>query len=402
MTDAPPHNFPRTRLGHLHAQRYFSSPFADLPAGHTYTTAMAFDAPFDRVRLVYANDSPAPYFVQSASIAAATQLGDGVNPDCPWTRVTFKSGGAPTEQFVAESPNTLRVPGTPNPNLPSLAYSDWIDVAAQTGQHPWLMCRSTFSGPARCVMPPPPGFALFNNNPSHPNRQIHSFHAAGHIPFAQTITAAAPYPFITPHEIQVRTRIPGATILCIGDSLTSGLGSASIYSGWGLRAIARLSTPTRPLFYQNLGWAGQINANFIANARTSLTALAPQIVCIAAYSPNDIFEGNRTQTDANASFNRALTLAHQILATGNTPILTTPLPWCGNDQTLEPIRQSIATRIRTLNNPNIPILDFDRELSNAGNFHPNYNSGDNLHPNDAGYNAMANLATSLFRQLIGG
>ena len=169
---------PRPRLGHLHAQRYFASPFAALPSGHTYAITMAFDAPFDRVRLVYANDGPTPYLVENASVATASRLGDGVNPDGPWTQASFKSAGAANERFVAQNPNVLLVPGTQDANLPSLAYSDWIDVIPRAGSQAWLMCRSSFSGPARGVLPPPPGFAHFNTNPAHASRHIHAFHDA--------------------------------------------------------------------------------------------------------------------------------------------------------------------------------------------------------------------------------
>ena len=170
-----------------------------------------------------------------------------------------------------------------------------------------------------------------------------------------------------------------------------------------MRASVALSAPHRPVSYVNSGWNGQSSSEFYRNGHALLAPDMPEIVCIATYSANDVFFGDGSQSNADAAFSRALELAHHVIHGGGTPVLVTPMPW-GGGAANDAIRQVILARVRSLAAGGLAVLDFDRLLTNGlspAGMRPEFDSGDGLHPNDAGYAVMAEHATHLFRQILG-
>ncbi len=88
------------------------------------------------------------------------------------------------------------------------------------------------------------------------------------------------------------------------------------------------------------------------------------------------------------------TAAASAKAAGIKPLLGTLLPYKGAgyfSEAGEAKRQAVNAWIR--GNPDVPVLDFDlwmRNPADPATLNPAYDSGDHLHPNDAGYAAMAN------------
>ncbi len=88
------------------------------------------------------------------------------------------------------------------------------------------------------------------------------------------------------------------------------------------------------------------------------------------------------------------TAAARAKAAGLKPLLGTLLPFKGAgyfSAAGEENRQTVNAWIR--GNPDAPVVDFDlamRSADDAATLNPAYDSGDHLHPNDAGYAAMAN------------
>ena len=396
------------RLGLLRSQRYFNHPFGRLAPNRTYAAAITLEAPFDLVRLAFVNDGPEPYVVTEVAIAPATALDDGVSASGAWVQVTFNAQGRNWPPPSPDGPIThVAVPGTANPHLPSLAWSDWMRVSAlppDEGVLPWLMCRARFDGPACAALPGLPHTQSFNTTPAHRGRQSWGFQAdADQVMAGGWLHGCQPHGAIIPHIGHSYARARGATILCIGDSLTNGLGGLCPVSGWGMRASVALSAPHRPVSYVNSGWNGQSSSEFYRNGHALLAPDMPEIVCIATYSANDVFFGDGSQSNADAAFSRALELAHHVIHGGGTPVLVTPMPW-GGGAANDAIRQVILARVRSLAAGGLAVLDFDRLLTNGlspAGMRPEFDSGDGLHPNDAGYAVMAEHATHLFRQILG-
>lgn len=379
--------------GPRRSQRFFNHPYDDLPAGHSFVLVQTLEGPCELVRLVYANDGVAPYQVTRAAIAlaqeGATQL--------VWSPVTFNEGGQ----------DVLEVPGTPSPARPVLAYSDWIAPLAgqqQDTRPAMLVCRSFLANGGRAVVPVATDLAGFNAEPAHLGRQIWGYHQSGDVvDTAASLVDARPHPFMVPHMVQSVGRPHGATIFCVGDSLSRGQGSRCQNSSWGMRAAAALSRPDRPVSYVNGGWSGQVSADFLANGAAQLAAIAPTITCIAPYSPNNVFQGDGSLTTANAAYYAALALAKTARQAGGVAVLLTPLPWVSASPAHHMVRHGIVDRVRALAVAGVPILDFDRAISTGGErpaLRPEFDCGDGLHPNDAGYAAMAEVTVAVLGKIL--
>jgi len=393
-------------LGPRRSQRFFNHPFADLPADHSFVLVQTLEGPCDRVRLVYANDKPQSYQITSAVVALARED----TPQLHWSRVTFNAAG---QDLPAPSPSgavrTLDVPGSLNTSRPALAYSDWIvvsDGVAQQTRPPMLICRSFLAKAGRAVTPMATDLAAFNAEPSFLGRQIWGVHQPGDATDpAASLADARAHPFIIPHMVQSRGNVAGATVLCVGDSLTRGQGSTSQHSSWGMRAAARLSQVDRPVSFVNAGWSGQSSDDYLSNGATQLAAIAPEITCIAPYTPNNVFQLDESARTADVAYYAALRLAQTARRAGGVVVLSTPLPWVSASPTHHAVRLGIVDRVRVLGSAGVPILDFDRVLSTGGDrpgLRPEFDSGDGLHVNDAGYAAMAEEAIAVLGNILDG
>ena len=393
-------------LGLRRSQRYFNQPFGDVPGGHSFVLVQTLEAPCDRVRLVYANDGVAPYTVTSAAIGIAREN----TTQTVWAPVTFNAGG---RDLPSPSPaggmRQVEVPGTANPKRPSLAYSDWTPViggTTQTSRLPVLLCRSFLANGGRAITPVPEHLASFNAGSAHCGRQIWGFHQPGNaVDAAADLSDAQQHPFMVPHMVQSLGRAPGATIFCVGDSLTRGQGSHSHYSSWGMRAAVSLSRPDRPVSFVNAGWSGQVSPDYLANGTAALAAIAPEITCIAPYTPNNVFQGDESIATADAAYYGALALAKTVRQSGGVAVLSTPLPWVSASMAHHLVRLGIVARVRALAAAGVPVLDFDRVLSTGGDrpgLRAEFDCGDGLHPNDAGYAAMTEEAVSVLGKILEG
>lgn len=69
------------------------------------------------------------------------------------------------------------------------------------------------------------------------------------------------------------------------------------------------------------------------------------------------------------------------------------------------VRLGIVARVRALAAAGVPVLDFDRVLSTGGDrpgLRAEFDCGDGLHPNDAGYAAMTVEAVSVLGKILEG
>ena len=394
------------KMGPRRSQRFFNHPFGDLPADRSFVLVQTLEAPCERIRLVYTNDCPRPYQVTSAAIAMAQEGSAQVF----WSPVTFNAAG---QDLPAPSPpgdiRTLEVPGALNPERPVLVYSDWIAPlggGAQASRLPVLICRSFLAQGGRTVIPLAANLASFNAEPSHFGRQIWGFNQPGDaVDATASLSDAQPHPFIVPYMVQIIGQLSGATLFCVGDSLTTGQGGTSQHSPWGIRAAARLSRPDRPVSFVNAGSSGQVSADFLANGAAQLAAIAPEITCIALYSPNNVFQRDASAATADAAYYAALELGKTVRQAGGVVVLSTPLPWVSASADHHKIRQGIVDRVRALGAAGVPVLDFDRAVSTGGErpgLRAEFDSGDGLHPNDAGYAAMTEEAVVVLGKIIEG
>jgi len=226
---------------------------------------------------------------------------------------------------------------------------------------------------------------------------------AGETPFPVASTRLA-WPFLS--AIDTRASHPTGTIVTFGDSITQGLRSTNDTNRrWpdvlARRIIAADAGNERGV--ANVGisgnrvWTGGTNTNPSAMSRIDRDVLvqtnATHIIQLLGI--NDI-SGGATAAQVIAALEQMTARAHSV---GIKIIGGTMTPFGNAPDAREAIRLEVNNWIRTT--PEYDgYVDFDaavRDPSNPRRMLLQYDSGDTLHPNDAGYEAMGNAVNlSLF------
>lgn len=200
--------------------------------------------------------------------------------------------------------------------------------------------------------------------------------------------------FLAAVDVAASTRLPA--LLAFGDSITEGLrATVNTNRRWPDVLAGRL-LPTRRMGVANLGisgnrvWTGGGATNPSAMARFDPDVLAQSGAThvIIMLGINDI-SGGATADDVIAAHRQIITRARtqQLKILGGT--LT---PFGNAPDAREAHRLAVNQWIRTSREFD-GVVDFDaalRDPANPRRMLPQYDSGDSLHPSDAGYEAMGN------------
>jgi lysophospholipase L1-like esterase len=208
----------------------------------------------------------------------------------------------------------------------------------------------------------------------------------------------------------VRSPVAGGTVVTFGDSITDGVGSTVGGNGRWPNDLARrldgLAGPTLAVADAGIGGnrvlAGSRWYGPSALARFSRDALGQpgvrDIIVLEGINDIGFSSGPHTShTDISAGqiiagYEQLIAMAH---ARGLRIFGATLLPFQGAgyySRVGEATREAVDTWIRT-SRAFDGVVDFDavmRDPADPLRLNPEYDSGDHLHPNDAGYQAMAN------------
>jgi len=207
--------------------------------------------------------------------------------------------------------------------------------------------------------------------------------------------------------IEVNTPI-GNSIVCLGDSITDGARSTKdANSRWPDLLAARLQANQKTV---NLGVLNEgIGGNRILNDGTGPSAMARldrdvfnnqharYLVILEgindighAYDPHKIYDVV-TADDLIAAYHLMIVRAHEHGMKVYGATLTPYVPAGYSAPAGEKVREALNDWIRTTKELD-GVIDFDkaaRDPANPTQYLPAYDSGDHLHPNDAGMKAMA-------------
>jgi lysophospholipase L1-like esterase len=201
-------------------------------------------------------------------------------------------------------------------------------------------------------------------------------------------------------EVDVRGSSAGGTVVTFGDSITDGYGStAGANRRWPDLLADRLGSR---LGVVNAGISGNrmlldgggFGINALARFDTDVLARSGARTVILLEGINDI-QQDPHQTDAGriiAAYRQFVTQAH---SAGIRVVGATVLPfkgWRVYDPTLESTRQALNDFIRT-GGVFDAVVDFDKVIRDPADplkMRADFDCGDHLHPNDAGYQEMAN------------
>jgi lysophospholipase L1-like esterase len=186
----------------------------------------------------------------------------------------------------------------------------------------------------------------------------------------------------------------GNRIVLIGSSIAAGVGASTYDSAWAGRYAKHLPTLAPAWQLTNLavpgyttyhvmpkGWKTPAGRPAVDTAHnlTKALSLKPDVLLISL-TGNDISNGYAA-SEYEANFDSLHAIATRA---GVAVWITTPLPRTANDSAKRRLVSALRTRILSRYAPRA--LDFYEGLGDAaGAILPKYNSGDNIHPNNAGH-----------------
>ena len=220
--------------------------------------------------------------------------------------------------------------------------------------------------------------------------------AAGALPVASTSGARF---FLS--SIDVRAQSTTRAVVMIGDSITDGVGSTGDANRrWPDRFAERLIGRNLDLSVVNEGIGGNrlldnvVGPSVLSRFDRDVLSQSGVRYVIVLIGINDLGFGQNVTLDRMLQGYRQL--ISRARARGLRIILGTVLPYEGSfyfRSDRETIRQQINAAFRNGSVAADGLIDFDlvlRDPARPTRYLPQYDSGDHLHPNDAGYQAMAN------------
>ena len=362
---------------------------ANASPGWTSHIRVAADADFTHVRLLIPNLEAAAVTGCTAIVAATANSTSKITPTGTWATVT-----------VAGS-STFTLPARVSASEPSYTVSDWIRLDSiprdDGGTLPLAMARlfipvanATFSSTGGINA----GFdALYPDALSWQTRQ-----QVDGVGTPANLTGTGEGTTVAFHSLQFRSSVANATVLGVGDSITSGFAGTVQQDNWGWRAVNALRALGNRVSWLNGGVNGQTSTQYLARGKSLAAATAPQIVTYSPFTPND---GTPNATTIATQWANTLDFLDWCSANRYVPVLTTPCPWDSLTLAQDDLRKGLRDRILALRD-RVDVIDFDAVLSNQASparFGAGLGDGDK-HPITAGYAVMAAAAQPVFADIL--
>jgi lysophospholipase L1-like esterase len=384
---------------------------ADVKAGgvrtdYTSTQCGFMIAPppsFKRVRFLFKNIEATPPNVKmivAVTNTSANKIEPSVgntktnNPTTGWVDVRFS--GALTGALPPFISGNVRVPAT--------MWSDWVDLPSipptdGASTTPYLMWRTKFDNPftfwaqgtTRTTIAYPANF--FDNYFNFGNDRTVN-------PENGTAANTTTYQDSTGiHAIEFDTGIVVHRILCVGDSITQGVGDntqGNSMGSWVPKAETLARASGSLLNFMNYGQGSCPSDAFAAFGRQAVTDHLPTVAMYSVWTPNDSIPD---ATNTLTAYNRAMDFAAHCRSYGVQPVFAFLAPNDGYILAADNFRKALITKCKATD---IPVVDMTPAVGDGAS-PERFIAGrknDNTHPNATGYQAMAEIAISRLSQIL--
>ena len=365
---------------------------------YSSTFGMITKAPcleYTHVRVVLKNAEATPPSVTGVILAATASNGNKVVPTTGnnltnngatgWVQATFGGSNYPT-----------LVTGTQA--APSVVVSDWMplnSIAPTDGTtYPYVMARIKLGGNYSAL------FTGTSNNDNTKDTYLEMIGTVGdYVTSPQALTSSSPQSFSPIFGLEFLSSSRVIKVLCVGSSTTQGYGSTPIdsaYRSWVPIAHEILLGDGVPVNLFNYGYSAQTTSIYVAYGKTAIDTHLPAMVFYQVFSPND---GTPTQNTINAQYQRAMDFANYAMSKNCLPVFLFTNPNDSYDATTDNFRKSLINRCKA---SGFAVCDLNPAVGD-GATPERFQSGlayDTLHPNDAGYTAMAAIAASTIKDIL--
>lgn len=371
----------------------FNSATATTTAGSTWHLTAAGDAPFTHVAPIFQSIETGTITVTSCKVAAVAGTGGSGMPSgfphsaATYSSVTFNgaSSGVMPVRVAASVPNLLIGDLTPCQSLaPSSDGMYWLAIRAYfAGTGYSYRTISAITGLAGS------GGQLAGHGWSQCSQNVDGVTTPANFTNSTAGTAQVIAGFVTLNAIG------GSCVASFGDSTVAGVGSASgCISGEGL-SIYTLSAQQYKYSHMNCGIPGASPAVYGAFARATLQTMG-RYINHAIYRISSINDPCSSSSKQQAHWAEAMRFVEQCQALGITPILETCTPQNLGGVVNDQYRKALNDQARAGDGVDWLVIDVDAAVADTGSlswqYLPAYNSGDNSHPNLAGYQQIDTVA----------
>lgn len=189
-------------------------------------------------------------------------------------------------------------------------------------------------------------------------------------------------------------------VLCVGDSITQGVGDNSVgnsMGSWVPKAETIAQNLGLPLNFLNYGQGGCPSVSYLAFGKQAVTNHLPAIAMYSVWTPNDSIPD---ATNIVTAYNRAIEFATHCLTNDCLPVFTFLAPNDGYILAADNFRKQLITQIKA---QGFFVVDMTPAVGDGAS-PERFIAGrknDNTHPNAAGYTAMSEICIARLSELIG-